>query len=135
MTEAFRILIEGKDALQAAEHLQKVVKEVFGGDPELRGDGQGQERADDLRGWKEDLALLLAIPSALVSTIDLASRPVVVEQVSHVLEAARELKNQFPDLEIHVGVSGDFIVDIHKAHPVDVTNELARRQSKGRGAK
>lgn len=135
MPEAFRLSICGDDAQEAAEQLHSVVRDVFGGNATVQDGVATKEGSGEQKGWKKDLALILSIPSALVSTVDLATRPVVVEQVSHILKAAQSLKDKFPGLDIHVNVSGVYVVDIKQAHPVDVTNQISKQQQTGEGGK
>lgn len=129
MSESFRLEIQGPGAELAAESMQKAMAEIFGGEPVQSKDGQSVEGADRQKGITDYIVIALTIPPALVSTIDLASRPVVVEKVEQVIEYAEKLEPALPEFDVKF-VIGGVSVSLKNAKAEDITNAIAEEQRK-----
>jgi hypothetical protein len=131
MSEPFRLEIQGPGAELAAEKIQIALAEIFGGEPVQSKTTHAVEGDDKAKGLVDYILIALAIPSALVATIDLASRPVVVEKMEKVIEYVEHLEDSIPEFDVNFVVGG-VSVNLKKAKPEDLTNSIAEEQRKAR---
>lgn len=132
MLEPVKIEVKGKNAPQFVERLIGVLADEFKGESQLLVNGQPSE-ADEAKGWKENLLLVLAIPPALVATIDLANKCDVSAAFDRVITAAKEIHSTLPDVEVRFVLSADFALTLGQANGVEITDKIAQQQKKDGG--
>lgn len=130
MNESFRLEIQGQDAQSAADSIQKAMAEIFGGEP-VRSQPERSVAEDKTKGIVDYILIALAIPPALVATIDLATRVDVVEKVEQVMTYAEQLEKKLPKFEVNIVVGG-VSFSLKNTTPEDLTNAIAEHQRRSK---
>ncbi|WP_421901819.1 hypothetical protein [Maridesulfovibrio sp.] len=113
----------------AAENIQIALAEIFGGEPVRSKTKHAVEGDDKEKGLVECILIGLAIPPALVASMDLATRLDVVNKLEKVIEYVEKIKDNVPDFYVNF-VIGSVSVSLKKAKPEDLTNSIAEEQRK-----
>ncbi|WP_320169831.1 hypothetical protein [Maridesulfovibrio sp.] len=129
MNESFRLEIQGPDAAEAAASIQMAVSEIFGGEPVLSEVVREAEN-DALKTDVVDYVIIaLAIPPALVATIDLINRSKVVDKINRIKNMVGKLEKSLPEFDINF-VIGGVAFNLKKAKSEDLASAMAEEQGR-----
>lgn len=127
----FQFYIEGPDAGQAADELAEIFQAEFAHQPERRLPETGGQDPLTKTDPLAVAAIILAIPSAVLATIDLISRLQKKEKLDRVLAQSHKIEKKHRGLQIRIITPRGTSIELSKTNSAEVL-DLASAAEQGK---
>jgi hypothetical protein len=108
-----KLYVQGACAEEAARELSRLIAEVYDTNPEIRSHdastGPGEPRKIDPATGIAIAGLVLSIPGAIMTALDLAERIKKRKKADRLIQWARQKRQSTPQLKIHIEIGQAFL--------------------------